>query len=373
MVESLIARHRKELEESVIPFWLRHSLDREHGGQFTGLDRDGSVYDPRKYVWMQGRAAWMFARLSNDLGRRVEWVDAARLIVSFLRKHARRDDGTIWFRLERDGSPGLFQRKPYAGFFLLLAYAEWYRLVGDEWYLNEARALYGRVRQWIRDPGSLGRPGGAVSQLADIMVEASIALQMVCIDPRDKYRDDMADCLRRVRAHERDGLLLETVAPRELPEGRLFCPGSAAEVGWFLLRCDPDAGQRAFLVEMIAGALDRGWDQEHGGLFYFMDAEGKPAAQVEAPMKLWWPHTEAIVACAQAYAATHDAAWIERLERFDTYAFAHFADAEHGEWFGYCNRDGSVSNTLKGGAYKGFFHVPRCLLFTEALLRETTR
>ena len=200
-----------------------------------------------------------------------------------------------------------------------------------------------------------------------------MALEMKSVDPHDRYREHMADCLRRVKAHEREGLLLENVLPREVPEGRLFCPGSAAEVGWFLLRCDPDAGQRAFLVETIAGALDRGWDQEHGGLFYFMDAEGKPPAQVEAPMKLWWPHTEAIIASAQAYAATHDPVWLDRLERFDKYAFDHFADAEHGEWFGYCNRDGTVSNTSKGGAYKGFFHVPRCLMFTEALLREATR
>src|SRR6059036_2904865 len=38
-------RYRAELLERVIPFWLRHSLDREHGGYFTCLTREGAVYD----------------------------------------------------------------------------------------------------------------------------------------------------------------------------------------------------------------------------------------------------------------------------------------------------------------------------------------
>jgi N-acylglucosamine 2-epimerase len=368
MVESLVERYKRELFDSVVPFWLNHSLDREHGGYFTGLDRDGSLYDPRKYVWMQGRAVWMFARLCNSTGHRDEWAAAARSIVEFLRKYARRADGTVWFSLQRDGSPAFFQRKPYAGFFLVLAYAEWYKMTGEPWYLDEARALYKLVREWIADPTLLGRPGPPVSQLADIMVEASMALELLSIDPHDRYREHMAACLKRVAAHERDGLLLENIAPRDLPEGRLFCPGSAAEVGWFLLRCDPSRAQRDFLIDMIARAIDCGWDAEHGGLFYLMDAEGKPPAQLEAPMKLWWPHTEAIVASAQAYSITHDPDWLTRLDRIDRYAFGHFADPVHGEWFGYCERDGTVSNTLKGGPYKGFFHVPRALLFAIQLL-----
>ena len=40
------------------------------------------------------------------------------------------------------------------------------------------------------------------------------------------------------------------------------------------------------------------------------------------------------------------------------------ADPRHGEWYGYCDRQGKVTNSLKGGAYKGCFHVPRALFFS---------
>jgi len=33
----------------VVPFWENHCLDKENGGYFTFLDRDGSVYDTEKW------------------------------------------------------------------------------------------------------------------------------------------------------------------------------------------------------------------------------------------------------------------------------------------------------------------------------------
>ncbi|MED5471006.1 MAG: N-acylglucosamine 2-epimerase, partial [Verrucomicrobiota bacterium] len=43
---------------------------------------------------------------------------------------------------------------------------------------------------------------------------------------------------------------------------------------------------------------------------------------------------------------------------------------EHGEWFGYLHRDGSVSSTLKGNLWKGPFHVPRMKLISWQLLES---
>ena len=50
MLDELAHRYRETLSNSVIPFWLKHSLDHEHGGQFTCLTREGTIFDTRKYV-----------------------------------------------------------------------------------------------------------------------------------------------------------------------------------------------------------------------------------------------------------------------------------------------------------------------------------
>lgn len=50
--------YRLGLLDDVVPFWMRHGVDREFGGLLTGLDHDGSVIDTDKAIWLQGRAAW---------------------------------------------------------------------------------------------------------------------------------------------------------------------------------------------------------------------------------------------------------------------------------------------------------------------------
>ncbi|MDD2245247.1 MAG: AGE family epimerase/isomerase, partial [Dysgonamonadaceae bacterium] len=48
-------QYKSELLEKVLPFWLHKSQDKEFGGYFTCLDREGKVYDTDKFMWLQGR------------------------------------------------------------------------------------------------------------------------------------------------------------------------------------------------------------------------------------------------------------------------------------------------------------------------------
>jgi N-acylglucosamine 2-epimerase len=50
--------------------------------------------------------------------------------------------------------------------------------------------------------------------------------------------------------------------------------------------------------------------------------------------------------------------WFEIIHE---YTWAHFKDKEYPEWYGYLNRQGEVLLSLKGGKWKGCFHVPRGL------------
>ena len=49
--EELIRTYRSGLLEDVLPFWMKHAVDREHGGFITALDRDGSIVDTDKGTW----------------------------------------------------------------------------------------------------------------------------------------------------------------------------------------------------------------------------------------------------------------------------------------------------------------------------------
>ena len=79
-------RYENELYECVIPFWEKHCPDRQFGGYFTSLDRDGSVYDTEKYMWMQWRIVYMFAKLAvaqggNDIAVQLRLVSAVTTLL----------------------------------------------------------------------------------------------------------------------------------------------------------------------------------------------------------------------------------------------------------------------------------------------------
>ncbi len=366
--------YSQNLTESVIPFWLKHSIDHKNGGYFACVDRQGQVYDTRKYVWMQGRAVWTFCRLYNEWGRNPEYLETARGILNFLLKHCFDENGRCYFSLTREGAPVYFQRKPYSAVFVALALIEFSKATGEQEYLDHAKLLFDDICAAIADPSLLGRSALGYSQLADIMVIACLALELNSASPRQIYLDVLTECTQAVWHHHNPAaqLLMENAAPdnhhfRDSPEGRLVCPGSSLEVSWFLLhalKVVPDSRTQKMLLNSIAGTLEYGWDKQFSGLYYFMDIEGKPPLALEANMKLWWPHTEAIYASILGYSLTGDHKYKQWLDRLHEYTFRTFVDHEFGEWFGYCDRQGNLALSSKGGPYKCIFHVPRCLLFS---------
>lgn len=367
------------LSASVIPFWYKNSPDWEQGGSFSCLDREGKVYDTKKYVWLVARSAWMFARLFNVFDRDPDYLKMAALGIDYLRKHARDDQGRYYFSLTREGEPWFFQRKPYGAVFAMMAYLEYHHATGKAEYKEEAIDLFWKIHQWIQDPAALGRPilqgVPAMGNLADVMVTAGMALELAAVENDPLYQGIMAAALEQCRRHFDPALkiLMENI-PRDpgqkitqWPEGRLFNPGHSIEVAWFILHLSSqlrDDEMFSLALDVLDGSLNFGWDSEYGGIHYFMDAAGKPTLQLESSMKLWWPHTEAIYALVLALCRTEDARWLGWLDKVHHYAFSHFVDPENGAWFGYCDRQGNLTHTSKGGSYKGFFHVPRALLFS---------
>jgi N-acylglucosamine 2-epimerase len=382
-LEKLLARYRGELFDNVVPFWEQHGIDREYGGYFTCLDRYGDLYSSDKYMWLQGRAVWMFARLYNEVSPRREWLDLAQQGLDFIRRYGRMQEGRVYFSLTREGRPIHIQRKIYGEVFTVMALTEMARATGSAQYLDEAKALFWQVYDWWQHPAKLGRPmlDGAFhgTTLADPMVFLCMLEELGRLghDPAyDALASEMkAIALRHIKPEQQ--LVLENVGPAgqyvNTPTGRLLNPGHAIELAWFLIHLARHTGD----VELIQPALavvdwsmERGWDTDYGGLYYFLDCEGRPPMQLEWNMKLWWPICEALYATLLAWDVSGEARYLEMHQRIHDYAFAHLHDREAGEWFGYLDRYGEPTHMLKGGAWKGFFHLPRALLYCIQLLER---
>lgn len=359
------ARYREELLRNIIPFWMSHSVDHQHGGFWTCLDRQGKVFDDRKYVWMNGRLVWMLSKLYRVVEPRAEWLEAAQAGADFLRRHVFDPEGRCYFALTSAGAPAAHQRKPYSGLFVMLGLLELSKATHNAALRAEAEVLFERVQSWIADPTLLGRPqfGPPASQLADIYALAFMALELTETGSDGSYTGLMSDCVHRAKAHLQKGVLLETVADPATPEGRLFCPGSSFEIAWILLRLNPDAETEKWLLDVIEATMSY-WEQ---GFPYFIDIEGKPTLQLESSQRLWWVHVEALLALAHAYDRTLDPKWLAWFDQVDAWTWQTFRDPACGEWFGYLDKHGKPELTLKGNHYKGCFHIPRALLYCSEI------
>ncbi|XP_033825504.1 N-acylglucosamine 2-epimerase [Periophthalmus magnuspinnatus] len=392
-LEQFRERIRQELDRTV-DFWVKHSHDPEHGGFFTCLSRDGRVYDELKYVWLQGRQVWMYCRLYRTVPRfhTEEILEAAKAGGAFLRKHARVGGSSgLWkcaFCLTRDGRAVKIQRTIFSECFYVLGLDELSRVTGDRDMQVEAEQMMEKVVHWVQeDPSGLGRP-----QLPGDTPSSSMAVPMMLLclvqqlsEGRGpptalKYQRVGQWCVQQILMHlQRGGMaVLENVsvdgAELQGCQGRLQNPGHALEAGWFLLQYTSQWGlqdlQDTAIRSFIEGPFHSGWDPDHGGLFYFRDVDGHCPTQLEWSMKLWWPHCEALVAFLMAYAHTRRPELLECFSQVYDYTFKHFPDAQSGEWFGYLTQEGKVVLDFKGGPFKGFFHVPRCLLMCENMLDQ---
>ncbi|HEY9828705.1 MAG TPA: AGE family epimerase/isomerase [Stenomitos sp.] len=371
----LATQYKTALLDDVISFWEKHSIDRQHGGYFTCLDRSGSVYDTDKFVWLQNRQLWMFSTLYNQVEARQDWLDIAAQGANFLAQHGRDAEGNWYFSLTQDGRPLVQPYNIFSDCFAAMAFSQYALASGKEKAKDIALQAYQNVLRRKDNPKgqyTKAYPGTRpLKSLAVPMILANLTLEMAWLLPQETLDQVLDETVREVMSDFLDpvrGLMFEAVMPDgshlDCFDGRLINPGHGIEAMWFIMdiahrRNDTQTIARA--VEVVLNTLNFAWDSEYGGIFYFLDAQGHPPQQLEWDQKLWWVHLETLVALAMGDRLTGRSECWEWYCKVHDYAWTHFADPEYGEWFGYLNRRGEVLLNLKGGKWKGCFHVPRAM------------
>jgi N-acylglucosamine 2-epimerase len=374
-MKSYANQYKNELLEGILPFWMNHSIDKVNGGFFTCLDQFGKVYDTDKFIWLQGRQVWCFAYMYNNVERRQEWLDIAKHGAEFLMKHGRDENGNWYFSLTAEGKPLVQPYNIFSDCFATMAFAALDKASPSDEYKKIALDTFENIlarRKNTKGHYNKNFPGTReLKNFSLPMILCNLSLELEHLLGEKRVNEFIPEIIHEVMGvfyQPELGLVLENVYEdgsfADCFEGRLLNPGHTIEAMWFIM----DLGKRLNDTVLIKKAnnimldtLQYGWDKEHGGIFYFLDVQGHPTQQLEWDQKLWWVHVEALVALAKGYALTNDIRCVEWFEKVHNYTWSNFKDNEYGEWFGYLNRRGEVLLPLKGGKWKGCFHIPRSL------------
>ena len=384
--KKLANRYKTELLDSVLPFWLNKSIDKEYGGYFSCLDRDGSVYDTDKFIWLQGREVWLFSMLCNKLGKKQEWLDAAIQGAEFLKKYGHNGDYDFYFSLTREGKPLVEPYNIFSNTFACMAFAQLAKATGSEEYAEISRRIFKRILERRGNPkGKWSKAVPGTRPMKDFalpMIICNMALEVEDIinDPQ-LLEKTIDECLHEVLDvfYQPDlGCMLENVSSLDNSrldcfEGREINPGHNLEALWFMMNLGIRRNDKALVnkcVEISLSVIEKGWDKEYGGIFYFLDSKGAPQHKLEWDQKLWWVHIESAIAMIKGYQLTGNKKCLEWFEKLDEYMWSRFKDPLHPEWFGYLNRRGEMLLPLKGGKWKGCFHVPRGLFEIWQILEK---
>ena len=383
-IETWAEKYRSDLTENIMPFWLEHGLDRKNGGVYTCLDRDGSLMDPTKSVWFQGRFAFICSFAYNNVEKRPEWLEAARLTLDFIEAHCFDNDGHMYFSVTAEGRPLRQRRYVFSETFAAIAMAEYSLATGDRHWAERALKVFDDTQRFLSTPGYLAPKFEESVQLQShsiimILINVGSCLRKVIDDPKlTQQIDDSIAQLKKYFIHPEFKCLLETVGMNgefiDTNLTRTINPGHCIETSWFIME---EAKLRNWDKEMLDMALeifdwswDWGWDKQYGGIINFRDCRNLPPQDYSQDMKFWWPQCETIIASLYAYLATGDEKYLYRHERISEWTYAHFPDADKGEWYGYLHRDGTVAQPAKGNLYKGPFHIPRMMIKGYMLCKE---
>ncbi len=381
---SLQKFYSDQLLKDTVPFWFPRSLDKEEGGFLLMRDADGSLIDDDKAVWIQGRATWLLATLYNTVEKKPEWLEGARSGYEFLNRHCFDKDGRMFFHVTRNGKPIRKRRYFFSETFYVIAAAAYAKASGDPEAAEKAREVFGKCIEYATVPGML------VPKFTDTRPSKGIGVPMIMINTAQQLRETIGDdrcdewISKWIGEISRDfvkhdiACVMEQVAPDgsiiDHIDGRTLNPGHAIEGAWFILQEARYRNKDPELIRLGCSMLDfmweRGWDKEYGGILYFRDVYNRPVQEYWQDMKFWWPHNEVIIATLLAYLMTNDPKYAKWHHMVHDYSYQVFHDNQHGEWFGYLHRDGSIAQGAKGNLFKGPFHLPRQEWFCARIIRE---
>lgn len=386
------ARLRKELVEDILPFWMRHTVDRENGGFYgtIGCNLEVEKESPRAAV-INTRILWTFSaacKLGHPQYREMaDW--AYNYIVE---KFWDKEYGGIYWMLDWKGNPVNDRKQIYAQAFAVYAMAEYFRATGRADSLERARQLFWLIEEKSHEPvyggylEACSREWGALEDQRlsekDLNSPKSMNTHLHVMEAYTNLLRAWPSPELRARQKELIEVTMDRIVDGPTAHFKLFFDnqwnslndhvsyGHNIEGSWLLYEAAEVLGDAALLdrarklsLRMAEGVYEEALDTD-GSLFYEADSKG---ALID-PNKHWWAQAEAVVGFYNAYQLSGELRFLKQAGRVWEYIEQKVVDKVHGEWHAKLKPDGTPftaeedSDACLVGPWKCPYHNSRVCL-----------
>lgn len=398
------------LVHATLEKWYPLSIDTVHGGFLSAFTYDFKpADDQRKMIVTQARHVWTNAKAALRYPDVEHYRRGARHGFEFLRDVMwDKEYGGYFTLVTREGEVRDEQKTAYGNAFAIYALAAYYHQSGDTSALRLLKESFQWLEANSHDPefggyfqhlGGNGTPLqrdsstpshsdlGYKDQNSSIhLLEAFTSLYEVWRDPLVKTRlEEMLLLIRDTMVAE-DGYLIlffnrdftpvtfrdssrEAILSHRYLDHVSF--GHDVETAYLLLEAshvlgwENDTTTHVIAKRMVDHAIMNGWDNDRGGFYdegyYFKNGN---AITITADTKNWWAQAEGLntlLMMAELY-PDDPMDYYGKFEQLWKYVDTNLIDHENGDWFaGGIDRQPELKQGLKGHIWKGVYHHYRSM------------
>jgi cellobiose epimerase len=376
-----------EVNQKILPFWLRFSMDHENGGFYGRVDNIGNaIPDAPKSLILNTRILWTFSEAYSAFGNK-EYLNMADRAFDYLHEYFYdREFGGVYWLLDSQGVPLDDKKKVYGHAFLVYALASYYRVTGKRAVLDSAVGVFNLIEKHFLDKEHGGyfeatlRDWGSAEDMRlsaiDMnekksmnahlhILEAYTNLLRVWREPT--LKEQLINLLKIFRDHiiDPDSLHFNLFFDETWHiKSKQVSPGHDIEGSWLLFESaellnEPDLKEefKKLSILQAKAVLDLCLDMD-GSLIYEIHPDGSKNME-----KHWWVQAEAMVGFLNAYELTGERKFYEAMMKVWDYIKNNLIDNENGEWLYKRLGNGKVDEIeSKISEWKGPYHNCRACL-----------
>ena len=410
----IAAQMRHSMVNNLLAPWYPASIDTVYGGFLSAFTYDFKPFGNQdKMIVTQARHVWSNAKAAEKFPKVAYYKTGARNGFLFL-KNVMWDKqyGGFYTFVDRQGNvkdSNFAPKEGYGNSFAIYALAAYYQMSGDTSALNLAINDFMWLEKHSHDPVYKGyyqhmqRDGTPIKRDAQTPSTAELGYkdqntsihlleafnELYNVWPSELLKMRLNEMLLLVRDklvtpggylnlffHDdwspvsfRDSSEQVILKHRELDH---VSYGHNVETAYLMLEASKTLGKKndtytlKVSKKMLDDALDNGYDKQVGGFYdegyYF---KGKPGITIIADTKNWWAQAEGMntLLIMDRYFPNDEHRYFNRFKQLWGYVQTYLIDTAHGDWYqGGIDKQPQYKLALKGQIWKGTYHTFRALM-----------